>query len=173
MNENGRWCNLVLISSQNATAFKEVRLRALKDSPSAFGSTYDGEVQLSDTDWRERAEQWSGERSAAYLAMEGATPRGIIGVFLHKDDATRAVLVSMWVAPERRRQNVGHILIGTVCKWARAQNACALHLMVTSNNEAAIAFYQRLGFAMTGYTEPYPNDPALIEHEMVLSLVSN
>jgi ribosomal protein S18 acetylase RimI-like enzyme len=35
-----------------------------------------------------------------------------------------------------------------------------------SNNEPAILFYQRLGFARTGRTEPYPNDPALIEYEM-------
>jgi len=38
--------------------------------------------------------------------------------------------------------------------------------MVTNNNFAAIAFYKRLGFAPTGHTEPYPNDPALIEYEM-------
>jgi ribosomal protein S18 acetylase RimI-like enzyme len=38
--------------------------------------------------------------------------------------------------------------------------------MVTCNNKAAIMFYQRLGFSLTGRTEPYPNDPALIEYEM-------
>jgi ribosomal protein S18 acetylase RimI-like enzyme len=42
--------------------------------------------------------------------------------------------------------------------------------MVTSANHAAIAFYQRLGFAMTGRTETYPNDPALFEHEMAKML---
>ena len=39
-------------------------------------------------------------------------------------------------------------------------------LMVTSNNEAALRFYEQLGFNRTGRTEPYPNDPALIEYEM-------
>jgi len=29
-----------------------------------------------------------------------------------------------------------------------------------------MAFYERLGFIRTGRTEPYPNDPALIEYEM-------
>jgi ribosomal protein S18 acetylase RimI-like enzyme len=38
--------------------------------------------------------------------------------------------------------------------------------MVTNNNEAAIRFYQRLGFNATGNTQPYPNDPALLENEM-------
>jgi len=31
-----------------------------------------------------------------------------------------------------------------------------LQLMVTSNNEPANRFYQRLGFTETGRTEPYP-----------------
>jgi len=39
--------------------------------------------------------------------------------------------------------------------------------MVTSNNERAIRFYERLGFAKTGRTEPYPNDLAIIEYEML------
>jgi ribosomal protein S18 acetylase RimI-like enzyme len=38
--------------------------------------------------------------------------------------------------------------------------------MVTSNNHAAIEFYERMGFSMTGNTEPYPNDPLIIEYEM-------
>jgi ribosomal protein S18 acetylase RimI-like enzyme len=42
---------------------------------------------------------------------------------------------------------------------------------VTSNNGAGLHFYQRLGFTRTGGTEPYPNDPALIEIEMMRSLI--
>lgn len=38
--------------------------------------------------------------------------------------------------------------------------------MVTSNSEAAIRFYQELGFTRTGRTEPYPNDPRGTEYEM-------
>jgi len=51
-------------------------------------------------------------------------------------------------------------------KWARSRNARVLLLMVVSNNEAAIRFYERLGFTRTGRTQPYPNDPTLIEYEM-------
>jgi ribosomal protein S18 acetylase RimI-like enzyme len=38
--------------------------------------------------------------------------------------------------------------------------------MVTSCNQDAVEFYMRIGFSMTGRTEPYPNDPALVEYEM-------
>ena len=53
-----------------------------------------------------------------------------------------------------------------VLEWARGRSARALQLMVTSNNEPAMRFYERLGFTRTGRTEPYPNDPAVIEFEM-------
>src|SRR5712692_5958294 len=58
------------ITPQNAMIFKAVRLRALQDTPSAFGSTYAKESQLADADWIKRAVQWNGERSAAFLAMD-------------------------------------------------------------------------------------------------------
>jgi ribosomal protein S18 acetylase RimI-like enzyme len=40
-------------------------------------------------------------------------------------------------------------------------------LMVTSVNHGAIAFYERLGFRMTGKTEVYPNDATIKQYEMV------
>ena len=44
--------------------------------------------------------------------------------------------------------------------------------MVTHINTGAIGFYQRMGFQRTGKTEPYPNDQAITEYEMVLPLSS-
>jgi ribosomal protein S18 acetylase RimI-like enzyme len=151
-------------------ALKDVRLRALQDTPSAFGSTYAKESQLTDADWVERAAQWSGERAAGYLAVDAPIPCGIAAVYLGQDDGTRAHLVSMWVAPAHRRLGIGRLLVDAVLAWARRRNARTLQLMVTCNNDPAIRFYQRLGFTMTGQTEPYPNDPALIEYEMSRSI---
>lgn len=45
-----------------------------------------------------------------------------------------------------------------------------LCLMVTSNNDRAMQFYQNLGFALTGRSETYRNDPALLDFEMHRSL---
>src|SRR5947207_5067515 len=142
------------ITPQNAMVFKAVRLRALQVMPSAFGSTYAKESQLTDADWIKRALQWNSERSAALLAMDGDTACGIVGSFLDQDDATRAHLVSMWTAPTHRRRGIGRLLVNEVLGWARLRTARTLPLMVTSNNEAAILFYQGLGFTRTGRTEP-------------------
>ena len=42
--------------------------------------------------------------------------------------------------------------------------------MVTSINDGAFRFYERLGFVKTGRTQPYPNDTAIIEFEMTRPL---
>jgi RimJ/RimL family protein N-acetyltransferase len=153
-----------------AATFKTVRLRALLDTPTAFGSTHAKEVQLSDADWLQRAAQWNGDRSMGYLAFDGENPCGIAAGFLDSGDPKKANLISMWVAPSYRGRGVGRLLVNGVLDWAGSRGAEVLSLMVTSNNDGAMRFYERLGFAKSDRTEPYPNDPALIEFEMIRRL---
>jgi ribosomal protein S18 acetylase RimI-like enzyme len=154
------------ITRLNVLLFKEVRLRALEDSPGAFDSTYARESQFADSEWMQRVEQWSGMSGAGFLAMDAGTACGIAGSFLDQNDPTRARLISMWTAPKHRKLGIGRLLVNEVLNWALGRNARELQLMVTSNNEPAIRFYQRLGFTQTGRSEPYPNDPAVVEYEM-------
>jgi ribosomal protein S18 acetylase RimI-like enzyme len=51
-------------------------------------------------------------------------------------------------------------------KWASSREAQVIRLLVTAHNATAIAFYERLGFSRTGRTEPYANDPTVLECEM-------
>ena len=150
--------------------FKDVRLRASRDTPSAFGSTYAKESQLSEDDWIDRASQRTGERSIGYLAMDDGVACGIAAGFLDEHEASRAHLVSMWISPTHRRLGVGRSLVSAIIAWAQTRAVRTLHLMVTSNNESAIRFYESLGFARTGRTEAYPNDVKLIEYEMSRSI---
>jgi len=149
-----------------SSSYKAVRLRALQDTPNAFGSTYARESQFSEADWQNRAANLCTPRSIGYLAHQQDEYCGIAAAFLNEQDPQHAELVSMWVAPAHRRSGTGQLLIDAIESWARRNAAHTLQLMVTSNNLAAISFYKRLGFTPTGRTEPYPNDPALIEYEM-------
>lgn len=154
------------ITRQMALPYKSVRLRALADSPSAFGSTYLRESQFTEEEWNARARNLDGRRAVGYLAFDGEEYRGIAACFLDKENPLQADLVSMWVAPESRRSGVGQLLVDAIAAWAAGRGAHNLQLMVTSSNHTAMGFYRRNGFSMTGRTEPYPNDPALIEYEM-------
>jgi ribosomal protein S18 acetylase RimI-like enzyme len=158
------------ITPTAAAILKAMRLRALKDSPTAFGSTYAMEAQLSDAEWKLRAEKWNGDRAMGYLALDNVDPCGIVGSFLDENTPTTAHLVSMWVAPSHRRCGVGRVLIERIIDWAGSRGVDTLRLMVTSSNDAAIRFYEGMEFKKTGHTEPYPNDPALLEYEMIRSV---
>jgi len=159
------------ITPQKALVFKAVRLRALRDTPGAFGSTYAKESQLADAEWVARAGKMNGERSIGLLAIDAGAACGIAACFLDQADVTQAHLISMWTAPTHRQQGVGRLLVDKILEWARERKVRVLRLMVVCNNETAIKFYERLGFVRTGRTEPYPNDPALIEYEMCRTVV--
>lgn len=154
------------VTPLNAAIFKAVRLGALQEAPYAFGSTYAKESQFPDSEWLARVERMNGERGAGFLAMDGDTACGIVGSFLDQNNQSQAHVISMWTAPTHRQRGIGRLLINAVLKWARRRNARSLVLMVTSNNGPAVRFYERLGFTRTGRSEPYPNDPAVVEYEM-------
>ena len=159
---------IVPVTMENIAAFQEVRLRALKADPGAFGSTYAREAVMTDEEWAARVERWSGERGIGFLAMNGKVPCGIAGALLEEDG--HAQLVSMWTALEARRSGVGRMLVQSVIAWAEGCGVPVVRLMVTSGNDGAIRFYEQLGFERTGRSEPYPNDPAVVEWEMALQV---
>jgi ribosomal protein S18 acetylase RimI-like enzyme len=159
------------ITLENLAMFKSVRLSALEDTPSAFSSTYARESRFTDEEWKNRALRWNGETGIGFLAMDGSQGCGIAGCLLDSDDPSIAQLISMWTAPSHRQQGIGRMLVDEVAAWARRRGVTVLRLGVTSSNEAAMLFYQRLGFIRTGRAFPYPNDAALMEYEMVRTLV--
>ena len=88
---------------------REVRLRALHDSPDSFGSTSGREERFTETHWRMRI-----RATPTWLAVDdGGVPRGMVSLIQEPgspvDDRH---LVSLWVAPEARRQGLGWALVG-------------------------------------------------------------
>ena len=154
------------VTAEDSSALRAVRLEALRESSAAFGSTYAAEARLAESEWLARATPDELGRSITFLAYDGEAPCGIVrGSQDDRAEAT-AFVQSMWVAPEQRRMGVGRELIEVVAEWALPRGVRTLKLMVTSSNQPAIRFYERLGFTMMGRAQPYPNDPDLVEYEM-------
>jgi ribosomal protein S18 acetylase RimI-like enzyme len=153
---------------------REIRLRALEDSPNSFGSTLAREQSFSDRVWAERAEQWAtGLPATALVAETGSGWVGIVMSRLKQEDATRAGLYGLWVDPAWRAGGVGRALTHAVIDWARASGARALTLDVVTSNAAAIQLYRRAGFRETGQRLAMPRNPSLIEIEMELDLTKS
>jgi len=92
---------------------------------------------------------------------------GIDGVYTENGDR---ILVAMWVAPGARRSGVGAALTSAVCEWVKAQGDRRVYLGVAEDNEPARLLYERLGFRMTGRSQPLHSDPTRQSLEMALDL---
>ena len=64
-------------------------------------------------------------------------------------------IVTIDVAPERRRRGVGRLLMDALLVCCRGARAGSLRLEVAVDNEGAQAFYRLLGFAQTGRIRGY------------------
>jgi GNAT superfamily N-acetyltransferase len=153
---------------------RRIRLAALSESPSAFGSTYAQDAALTESDWRGRLEPDSSRGAVFGAHLPGATGTlvGLSGGYVDDPPAAGGTveLVSMWVSPDVRGLRVGQALVAAVLAWARAQGAERVHLWVTEGNLSAERLYQRCGFLGTGETAPLPSDPRRTEIGMVRTL---
>lgn len=127
-------------------AWRDVRLRALREAPYAFGSTYEREVAFTDEDWLQRI-----NNLALFMAEVGDGIVGIIGGYRPSGQAeTVREVVSMWVDPSVRGSGVSAELVQAIKDWSIQEGAEQLSLWVAEGNDRALAFYERMGFELTG-----------------------
>lgn len=149
--------------------FRSIRLEAIAESPTAFGSTLAELLSRPPEYWDQRAANGAeGPDAILLVAEEGDRWVGIVGGFMGEEAGTRYVdLISMWVHPASRGRGIGRRLIRRLVAWAREHGARCVVLWVTENNEAATALYRRAGFRETGERQPHPWHGGLDEVRMV------
>lgn len=152
-------------------SLRAIRLRALAESPRAFGSTLAETEARPPSYWDARARGDTGDqKSTLFVAEDASGWVGLAGCFLDTDDEGSAELISMWVDPAYRGQGLGRRLVEQVVDWARGNGARSISLWVTDGNSAATALYARCGFKRTEETQPLPSSETLRERRMVREL---
>jgi GNAT superfamily N-acetyltransferase len=147
--------------------FRAMRLAALAEAPSAFGSSLAIERDRPETHWRERLARREAGAGATFAVVDAEGGwHGLAGVQADPADRASAWLVSMWVHPRVRRQGLGGQLIEAAAAWAAERGIGELRLWVTETNDSSIAVYRARGFEPTGKRQPLPSDPSLSEFEM-------
>ena len=127
---------------------RTLRLHALQDVPSAFGSTYEREATFGDDEWERRL---ATEHNSLFLATDGAgQPIGLAGGVRAGPNARAGDLVAMWVDPVARGTGIAGELVEAVVDWAERSGVTQLTLHVTDGNGRAEALYRRHGFRRTG-----------------------
>jgi GNAT superfamily N-acetyltransferase len=125
---------------------RELRLRALEDSPDSFGPTVTSALAQPESYWR----AWALGRPArlqAWIAYHNAEPSGLVSASV--DDGGGGHFGALWVAPEARRGGIGEALVETACAWLETLGCPTIELHVTDGNSAE-RLYESLGFARTG-----------------------
>jgi len=121
----------------------DLRIRALTDTPSAFGSTVEAERARTPERWR----RWI-DPGVTFLLGDPA--EGLACGFPDPDHPGRTYLVSMWVAPEHRGRRHAEALVESVCEWATQRDDVDVFLHVVIGNTSAERLYERCGFRPTG-----------------------
>jgi GNAT superfamily N-acetyltransferase len=146
---------------------KAVRLAALADSPSAFGSSFAAEADQPEDFWAERANVGAtGDTSVTFFADIAGSVVGLVGAYRPQAEERSVELVSMWVSPAQRRAGIAADLVDAVVSWARETGATTVELWVTRGNDAAVRLYETAGFRSTGDHQPLPSDPCKDELRM-------
>jgi len=164
------------IRADEGLRLKALRLRALADSPMAYGSTLAREQAYPDALWHERAANGAaGDRVVTVVAEHDNCLLGMAtGLAPEVENLPHPTMVGVFVEGAVRRQGVGAALVEKVIDWAKARKSARgsalLLIWITAGNEPALALYRRHGFRATGATRPNAHTPELIESEMLLEL---
>ncbi len=162
--------NLRIFAHQEWGKYKNLRLRALADSPDAFGSTLAKEEKRPDTEWSRRL---MGDNSSWNLPLLAEVDREPVGLAWGRIESTNpylANLYQMWVSPTHRGLGLGKLLLDAVIVWAKEKNALYLDLGVTIQDSPAIRLYTGAGFKTIGTPEPLREGSKLLDQKMRLEL---
>ena len=138
---------------EDAPAYRDLRLEALRNHPEAFSADYAANLARPMTYWVDRLVPGSaGNAVMMYFAVYGQELIGMAGIA--RGDSPKlqhsAAIVSMYVRPAWRGLRIAEGLVTACVDWARAQAVTIVKLAVVTTNTAAIRCYARCGFRVYG-----------------------
>jgi ribosomal protein S18 acetylase RimI-like enzyme len=142
--------NIRRLIPSDAPAFRQLRLRALREHPEAFTSSHEEDEKLALTVTAERLQPGSAVRF--WGAFDGDRLLGMVGLEREQRAKNRhkATVVGMYVAPEAAGRGIGAALLDRLMSEARSSGVELLVLTVTQDNRTATALYERAGFHSFG-----------------------
>ena len=155
----------------DAAVFQRCRLRALREAPEAFGSTYAEEVGLSIETVAGLLAPADGSAQVVMGAFSEDSGSALVGIIVcHQERRIKArhkaVIGGMYVASEARGRGIGRALLERVVAEARSWPGVEkVTLTVVERAAAARSLYRAAGF------RPYGLEPDSLRQDGVLDTV--
>ncbi len=142
-----------LLQEHDAAVFRDVRLRALKEHPEAFGSSYEEQKDMPLEKWQERLRPSPVGDNGYFGAFDKEELVGIIGFFRQQGAKVRhkATIISMYVPTEYRGKGIARDLMKSAIAYVKEKTTVEqLQLAVVTSNQNARRLYERMGFIPFG-----------------------
>lgn len=162
------------LSGTDAAQLFHHRMEGLQKVPTAFGSSYEEEVNDGPPRF-EKLLTLPGDESVIFGAFDGPSLIGCVAIFREKNLKARhkAIIWGMYVKDQYQGKGVGKKLVLKAVEHARTlKDLKQVHLSCESANDSAKRLYSSCGFILWG-TEPdalQVNGKFLDEDQMVLKL---
>ena len=142
------------LAPADAAQYRALRLRALREHPQAFTSSFE-EEQARPLDWSAQRLAASAERPHDFFlgAFAHGALLGMLGLQgrYRPKERHNASVVGMYVAPELAGQGAGTALLRELITRAGAcEDLEQIDLTVTEGNGRAQGIYERCGFTVCG-----------------------
>jgi len=137
-------------SLADAERFRDLRLFALQDSPTAFSADYETNARQTISFWKTRLKP--AENSIIFVAEHDQELIGMTGIYKGDSSKTKhsSAIWGVFIRPEWRGLHIAEGLIELCCEWAKLREVEIVKLAVVSTNESAVRLYERTGFTVYG-----------------------
>ncbi|MFC3748940.1 GNAT family N-acetyltransferase [Paenibacillus sp. GCM10012306] len=141
-----------ILNANDAEVYQKLRLRALKDHPEAFLSSYEDEkdMPLGMVETRLQPDQ---DKFTLGAFNDNGELVGMVTFIRENREKVKhkGLVVAVYVSPEARKLRLGFALMQElIARAAQLEGVEILNLAVMSGNEAAVKLYESLGFTSYG-----------------------
>jgi len=127
------------VAASDWRSYRDLRLRALRDSHEAFASTHERESVRDDDDWRARVSAVANSSTAqAFFAHWNNEACGLVWCKASDVESSVVEIFQMWVAPDARGLGAGSALLERAITWAEDRGAACVRLGVTITDSPAL-----------------------------------